>query len=192
MPTARLLPLILLAAGPLAAQMPQSDSARLVVTQDGRPAGTEDFAFRIASRDGEAMTSFVAATSGVTDAMRVAVTVSPRRLTLRVAVGDREAAREYPGGPATLVADERVLSLYALAAGLAPGAVTVYGPPPNGRRPGTIEQGSEPLPGGRVGSRQVILRSGEDVVMVWYDSDGRLLRVEIPSRRLSGERVVSR
>ncbi len=185
------LPLLILLTGPLAAQMPQSDSARLVITQDGRPVGTEDFAFRIgAGRDGEGVTSFVATTSGPTDPMRVAVSVGPRRLTLRVAVGDREAAREHPGGPATLVADERILSLYALAAGLAPGAVTVYGPPPNGRRPGMIEQGSATLPAGGA-SRHVILRSGEDVVNIWYDRDGRLLRVEIPSRRLSGERVMS-
>jgi hypothetical protein len=186
------LPLLILLTSPLAAQMPQSDSARLVVTQDGRPVGTEDFAFRTApGRDGETVTSFVATTSGPTDPMRVAASVGLRRLTLRVAVGDREAAREYPGGPATLVADERVLSLYALAAGLAPGAVTVYGPPPNGRRPGIIEQGSETLPAGGT-SRHVILRSGEDVVNIWYDRDGRLLRVEIPSRRLSGERVITR
>jgi hypothetical protein len=181
--------LILLSASPLAAQMPQSDSARLVVTQDGRPVGTEDFAFRTApGRDGEVVTSFVATTSGSTEPMRVAASVGQRRLTVRVAVGDREAAREYPGGPATLVADERVLSLFALAAGIPPGAVTVYGPPPNGRRPGNIERGSAALPGGGA-SRHVILRSGEDVVNIWYDGEGRLLRVEIPSRRLSGERV---
>jgi len=180
-----------LAATPLSAQIPQSDSARLVVTQDGQPVGTEDFALRVGpTRDGDTLVSFVATTSGA-DPMRVAVTASARRLTVRVAAGGREAAREYPGGPAALVADERVLSLFALAAGLASGSVTVYGPPPNGRRPGSLEAGSAALPAGGAGSRHVVLRSGDDVVNIWFDREGRLLRVEIPSRRLSAERVIS-
>jgi hypothetical protein len=182
---------VTLAARALPAQVPQSDSARLIVTQDGLPIGTEDFALRVSqTRDGETQVSFVATTSGAAP-MRVAVTAGGRRLTVRVAAGDREAAREYPGGPAALVADERVLSLYALVAGHAPGSVTVYGPPPNGRRPGTLEAGSSPLPSGAGEARHVVLRSGEDVVNVWYDRAGRLLRVNIPSRRLSAERVVS-
>jgi hypothetical protein len=180
-----------LATSPLRAQIPQSDSARLVVSQDGRPVGTEDFALRVSrTQDGESQVSFVATTSGA-DPMRVAVTAGARRLTVRVAAGDREAAREYPGGTGALVADERVLSLYALMAGAVAGGVTVYGPPPNGRRPGSLEAGSTPLPGGPPGTRHVILRSGEDVVNIWYDGTGRLLRVDIPSRRLSAERVVT-
>jgi len=187
------LPLALaLTAGPLTAQMPTADSARFVITQEGQPLGTEDFAFRVGQTgSGEPAVSFVASTTAP-EALRLAVTVGPRRITVRVASSAGEAAREYPGGSATLVADERVLTLYALAAGIAPGAVTVYGPPPGGRRTGTLELGHDPLPGASGPTRHMILRSGEDVVNLWYDPSGRLLRVEIPSRGLNGERVISR
>jgi hypothetical protein len=187
----RLLVLTLLGT-PLAAQMPQADSARLVITQGGQPVGTEDFALRIGTgASGETAVSFVASTTAP-EPLRIAVTAGQRRITVRVASQDGEAAREYPGGTSALVADERVLSLYALTAGVTPGPVTVYGPPPGGRRDGRLEIGAEPLPGGGGSARHLVLRTGEDVVNLWYDPAGRLLRVEIPSRGLAGERVVAR
>ncbi|MDH5196497.1 MAG: hypothetical protein OEY20_04540 [Gemmatimonadota bacterium] len=179
----------LLLATPLAAQPPASDSARLVVMKDGAPVGTEDFAFR--SGNGEDAIRFVATTTGGTDPLRVAVTTTPRRLTMRVASGTGEVAREYPGGPRSVVADERVLSLYALLALVQPGPVIVHGPPPGGRRDGTLEDGgTAPMPNGGPPARRLTLRSGEDIVRVWLDGGGRLLRVEIPSRGLSAERVI--
>lgn len=188
-PTLRLTIVPLLLATPLAAQRPSSDSARLVVMQNGAPVGTEDFAFR--SGNGDGTIRFVATTNGGTDPLRVAVTTAARRLTVRVASGTGEVAREYPGGPQTVVADERVLSLYALLALTQPGPVTVHGPPPGGRRDGTLEDGGvESPPGGGPPARHLTLRSGEDLVQVWLDDGGRLLRVEIPSRGLSAERVI--
>jgi hypothetical protein len=186
-----LLPLAcLFAAAPLAAQRPASDSARLVVMQAGNPVGTEDFAFRSGTGGEGAALSFVATTNGGDDPLRVAVTTGPRRITVRVASGAGEAAREYPGGPQAVVADERVLSLYALLAHVDPGPVTVYGPPPGGRRTGTVEDGgTEPPPGGGPSLRRLTLRSGEDIARVWLDAGGRLMRVEIPSRNLTAERV---
>jgi hypothetical protein len=184
-----LLPLAcLFAAAPLAAQRPASDSARLVVMQAGNPVGTEDFAFR-SGGEGAGL-SFVATTNGGADPLRVAVTTGPRRITVRVASGAGEAAREYPGGGQAVVADERVLSLYALLAHVDPGPVTVYGPPPGGRRAGTVEDGgTEVPPGGGPPLRRLTLRSGEDIARVWLDDGGRLMRVEIPSRNLTAERV---
>ena len=179
----------LLLATPLAAQRPASDSARLVVMQDGAPVGTEDFAFR--SGNGEDVIRFVATTNGGSDPLRVAVTTAARRLTVRVASATGEVAREYPGGPQSVVADERVLSLYALLVLVQPGPVTVHGPPPGGRRDGTLEDGgTEAVPGGGPRARRLTLRSGEDIVRIWLDEGGRLLRVEIPSRGLSAERVI--
>jgi len=180
----------LLAAAPLAAQRPATDSARLVVTQGGDPVGTEDFAFRSGTGGEGATLSFVATTNGGADPLRVAVTSGPRRITVRVASSAGEAAREYPGGSQAVVADERVLSLYALLAHVDPGPVTVFGPPPGGRRAGTVEDaGTAPPPGGGPPLRHLTLRSGEDVVQVWLDAAGRLMRVEIPSRGLTAERV---
>jgi hypothetical protein len=181
----------LVAAGPLAAQRPASDSARLIVMQGGAPVGSEDFAFRSGSGSEGATLSFVATTNGGPEPLRVAVTTGQRRLTVRVATSAGEAAREYPGGSQAVVADERVLSLYALLAHVDPGPVTVYGPPPGGRRTGTLEdRGSEPRPGGGPPLRHLTLRSGQDVVDVWLDAAGRLIIVEIPSRELRAERVV--
>jgi len=134
--------------------------------------------------------NFVATTNTGTEALRVAVTVGPTRMTIRMATPTGEIAREYPGGGRGLVADERVLSLYALLAGVAPGPVTVFGPPPGGRRSGTLEDGgTAPSQGGGPPTRRLVLRSGEDVANVWLDDAGRLVRVEVPSRRLVAERV---
>jgi hypothetical protein len=180
----------LLAAVPLAAQRPASDSARLVVRQEGDPVGTEDFAFRSGTGAEGATLSFVATTNGGADPLRVAVTAGQRRITVRVASSAGESAHEHPGGAHAVVADERVLSLYALLAHVDPGPVTVYGPPPGGRRAGTLEDaGTEPAPDGGPPFRRLVLRSGEDIVRIWLDDAGRLIRVEIPSRSLTAERV---
>jgi len=180
-----------LTVSPLGAQMPGADSARLVVMQNGEPVGTEDFAFQADSGRADRVVRFVASTTAP-EPLRIAVTAGARRITVRVASRDGEAAREYPGGGSALVADERALSLYALAAAIPAGPVTVYGPPPGGRRSGTLTAGSAPLPGGPAATRNMVLRSGEDVVNLWFDRAGRLLRVEIPSRGLAAERVVGR
>jgi len=180
----------LLVAAPLAGQRPASDSARLIVMQAGAPVGSEDFAFRSAAGPDGAALSFVATTNGGLEPLRVAVTTGQRRITVRVATTGGEAAREYPGGRQAVVADERVLSLYALLAHVDPGPVTVYGPPPGGRRTGTVEDaGTGSPPGGGPPLRRLTLRTGEDVVQVWLDAAGRLIQVEIPSRDLRAERV---
>lgn len=187
-----LAPLALLGFGPAAhAQIIKSDSARLVVMQGNRPIGTEDFALRTGGPAGAQEVSFVATTNGDSESLRVVVTVGARRLTIRVASASGEAAREYPSGPRTLVVDERVLSLFALVARLQTGPVTVYGPPPGGRRAATLtDAGSDRLPGIAEPLRHLVLRTGEDVVDIWLDAEGRLIRVAIPSRDLSAERVI--
>lgn len=190
--TASVALLTLLAAAPVAAQAATSDSARLVVTQDGQPIGTEDFAYRVGAAGVDPTTvTFVATTNGAPRQLRAGITIGARRITVRIATADGETGREYPGGPNAVVADERILALYALLARHDPGPVTVYGPPPGGRRPGTLEDaGQVRLPGTNAPGRKLTLRSGEDVVDVWFDVAGRLMRVEIPSRRLVAERVV--
>jgi hypothetical protein len=187
-----LVPVALVGLSPAAdAQTIKSDSARLVVMQGNRPIGTEDFALRTAGPAGSQEVSFVATTNGDSESLRVVVTVRARRLTIRVASASGEAAREYPAGPRTLVVDERVMSLFALVARLQTGPVTVYGPPPGGRRSATLtDAGSDRLPGMADPLHHLVLRSGEDVVDIWLDAEGRLIRVAIPSRDLSAERVI--
>jgi hypothetical protein len=173
------------------AQTVRSDSARLVVTQAGRPIGTEDFALRIGTGSaGSPEASFVATTNGDSESLRVVVAVGARRITIRVASAAGEAAREYPGGSRSLVVDERVLSLFTLVARVDPGTVTVFGPPPGGRRSASLsEVGQDRFPGAPQPLRHLVLRSGEDVVDIWLDPQGRLIRVAIPSRELVAERV---
>jgi hypothetical protein len=173
------------------AQAITSDSARLVVTQGGHPIGTEDFALRLGTgSDGSPEVSFVATTNGDSESLRVVVAAGAHRITIRVASAAGEAAREYPGGSKSLVVDERVLALFALVARVDVGTVTVFGPPPGGRRTASLtDVGQDRFPGSSRPLRHLVLRSGEDVVDVWLDSQGRLIRVAIPSRDLVAERV---
>lgn len=182
-----------LSASEARAQPVTSDSARLVVTQGSRPVGTEDFAYQVqTAAGGQEVVQLVATTGGSNGGVRAAVTETPRRITVRIATADGETGREYPGGPDAVVADERMLSLFALLARRTTGPVTVHGPPPGGRRAGTLEDaGVERLPGLGFDTRRLVLRTGEDVVQVWLDLRGRLIRVEIPSRGLSAERVIT-
>lgn len=171
------------------------DSARLVVRQGTRVIGGEEFSFEVVmDGDVQAVTFLASAEYPPLPIRRVVATAGARRVTVRVVTGEGESAREYPGSRRALLADERMLSLFALAGRLEPGAVTVYAPPPGGRRQATLEdQGAEPLPeGGGVTARHLVLRSGEDVTDIWLDADGRLLRVVIPSRSLVADRLARR
>jgi hypothetical protein len=184
------LALVALAPAPGRAQQVASDSARLLVMRSDRVIGSEDFAYRRQTESAGGGVSFVATATGDSATLRVALTAGPRRITVRVASGAGETAREYPGGAPALVADERVLSLYALVAQLDPGPITVFGPPPGGRRAATLTLvGDEARPGTSALLRHLVVQSGEDLVDVWLDPEGRLMRVAIPSRGLVAERV---
>ncbi|MDH3496142.1 MAG: hypothetical protein OER21_05225 [Gemmatimonadota bacterium] len=171
------------------------DSARLVVRQGARVIGSEEFSFEVIPDGASQAVTFLASADYPPQPMRrVVATAGARRVTVRMVSGEGESAREYPGSGRALLADERMLSLFALAGRLEPGPVTVYAPPPGGRRQATLEdRGAELLPDGNGASaRHLILRSGEDITDIWLDADGRLLRVAIPSRSLVADRLARR
>jgi hypothetical protein len=171
------------------AQQPERDAGKLVVRQGGVIVGEEEFSVE---RVSGGINLIVTASYPPAVPNRLAASFGPRRITVRLASNGTEVAREYPGGAQTIVVAEHALSLYAVAGGLAPGPVTIQGAGSPSRRSGTLEdRGREPLPqlDGSL-ARRVTLRAGEEVIELWYDSAGRLVRIAIPAKDLTAERAV--
>ena len=107
-----------------------------------------------------------------------------------------ERAREFPATPPVLVLDDSVFALYLPAAWHArpqPVAVTAIFPR-HGRREALAVQdlGVQPTAVNRdpASLRHVTVNGGANrLVHLWLGPDGRLLKVEIPSRRLTAERA---
>jgi hypothetical protein len=171
------------------AQQPERDAGKLVVRQGGVIVGEEEFSVE---RVSGGINLIVTASYPPAVPNRLAASFGPRRITVRLASNGTEVAREYPGGAQTIVVAEHALSLYAVAGGLAPGPVTIQGAGSPSRRSGTLEdRGREPLPqlDGSL-ARRVTLRAGEEVIELWYDAAGRLMRIAIPAKDLTAERAV--
>ena len=118
------------------------------------------------------------------------------RVTLRYLGHAIERAREFPAGAVTLVLDDSVFALYAAAAWRAspvPATFTVIYP--RGARRATLtirDLGLEATTVNRnpAALRHVVLSGGADgAVHLWLTRDGRLLKVEIPARRVVAERA---
>jgi len=118
------------------------------------------------------------------------------RVTLRYLAHAIERAREFPAGAVTLVLDGSVFALYAAAAWRAspvPATLTVIYP--RGARRATLtirDLGLEATTVNRnpAALRHVVLSGGADgAVHLWLTRDGRLLKVEIPARRVVAERA---
>ena len=86
-----------------------------------------------------------------------------------------------------------MLSLYALPPGTAPGTVRLVSPR-HGSRVDFIlsDRGFEETVVGtrRRELRHLVLSDAADVRHLWYDAGGRLMKVEIPARRLLAVREV--
>jgi hypothetical protein len=118
------------------------------------------------------------------------------RFTVRFLARTAERAREFPADRRAVVLDDSVFALYLFAswrAAAAPGTLTAI--IPRGLRRETVQiqdQGLESttLNGRPTALRHVTLTGGANaVVHLWLDAAGRLMKVEIPSRRLTAERV---
>jgi len=119
------------------------------------------------------------------------------RFTVRFVARATERAREFPSGGRPVVLDDSVFTLYLFAAwratGQTPGQLTAI--VPRGLRRETVEiqdQGlaTTSLNHAPVTLRHVTVTGGPNVVVhLWLDADARLMKVEIPSRRLSAERA---
>jgi len=118
------------------------------------------------------------------------------RFTVRLVARETERAREFPTGPRAAVLDDSVFALYLFAAWRAsaePSSLTAI--VPRGLRRETIQvqdHGLAPTTLNRDPTtlRHVSVTGGlNGVVHLWLDAGGRLMKVEIPSRRLSAERL---
>jgi len=118
------------------------------------------------------------------------------RFTVRFVARATERAREFPAGGRPVVLDDSVFALYLFAAwraGGPPGPVTAI--MPRGLRRDAVEivdrgLATTTLNHSPVSLRQVTVTGGPNqVVYLWLDAAGRLMKVEIPSRRLTAERA---
>ena len=121
--------------------------------------------------------------------LRILGQLTRGRFTVRLLGRRTERAREFPAPPPTAVLDDSVFALYlpvAWQGRLRPGGVTGVFPRAGRRELLTVQDlgGEGPL-------RHVTVTGGESrLVHIWLEPDGRLAKVEIPSRRLVAERVV--
>lgn len=196
--TSRLLSTIFVAAvcaHPLqaASQIPPVDEAVFVVRANGQVVGREEIALRqVTDATGRpGWTLSVINEYPHTASVRTFARFGARRVTIRIATIGGETAREYPNRANTLLADEWVLGLYAAAAATEPGPVSVLYPRAGTRVAGTLEdRGMEQTTMGAAGRtlRHVVLTLPDDTHHIWFDGQGRLMKVAIPSRNLVAER----
>jgi hypothetical protein len=118
------------------------------------------------------------------------------RFTVRFVARAAERAREFATGPRALVLDDSVFALYLFAgwqATSAGGSITAIVPRSLRRESVEVrDHGSASTTVNRASTmlRHVSVNGGANsVVHLWFDSAGRLMKVEIPSRRLTAERA---
>ncbi len=126
------------------------------------------------------------------DLRRVLISMTPRRITVRVATAEGETAREHPARIPHLLVDDSVFAAHALppARGRAPVRVmTLVGT--RGSVAQVVDHGMETTQTGRTTRelRRVSLRMDGSVRHLWYGPDGRLWKVADPGRRLVATRV---
>ena len=121
------------------------------------------------------------------------VQFGPRILILKTQRSTGETFREYPGVSRNWVVDDSLLSLYALPPGTDTGTVRLVAPRSGVRVDFRLtNRGFEDT---LVGTRRrsllhLVLTAATDVRHLWYDESGRLMKVEIPARRLVAVREV--
>jgi len=130
------------------------------------------------------------------DPLRILGQLSRGRFGIRLLGRRTERAREFPAPPPAAILDDSVFSLYAPAAWRArPQPVQLTGIFPRGGRREVLAvqdlgiQGTA-LNRDHASLRHITVRGGaSQLVHLWLGPDGRLLKVDIPSRRLTAERA---
>ncbi len=205
-------------AATAAPQGPVLDAGTLVISRSGVVVGREEFTVRrgrSSGPDGYTITSAVSyppSSPSVTlspvvelgpDSIpvqvqfdvygdgqsRVYARFGPRRITLRVVRPGGESARELPAVGGEIVADDSVFGLYAIPP--ARGARHAVAPRSGARFPlEVVDRGTErtTLQGVPRDLRHDVLRLGSQERHLWYDQNGRLMKVEVPALNLTAER----
>jgi hypothetical protein len=118
------------------------------------------------------------------------------RFTVRLVARATERAREFPTGQRAVVLDDSVFALYAFAAwraSSAPSTLTAIFP--RGLRRETVQIRDLGLASTTLNRDPARLRhitlgaEGPGAVQLWLDENGRLMKVEIPARHLTAERL---
>lgn len=128
--------------------------------------------------------------------MRILGQAGRGRFTVRFLTRHTERAREFPAGSRTVVLDDSVYAPYLLAAWHArAAAVTLRAVVPRALRQETLVvqalgPASTTLNHETVTLTHVTVQGGPNqTVHVWLDPRGRLMKVEIPSRQVTVERI---
>jgi hypothetical protein len=118
------------------------------------------------------------------------------RFTVRLVARATERAREFPAVGRTVVLDDSAMALYLFVAWRAASEpVTLTAIVPRGLRRDSLQVQDRGLEATAVNRDPATLRhitvtgGPNQVVHLWLDAAGRLLKVEIPTRRVSAERV---
>ena len=118
------------------------------------------------------------------------------RFTVRSVAKAAERAREFSTGKRTVVLDDSVFALYLFAGWIASSQATeLTAILPRALKREIVQvqdQGVSPTTLNRDPARLrhiTVTRESGETVELWLDSAGRLMKVEVPSRRLIAERV---
>jgi hypothetical protein len=116
------------------------------------------------------------------------------RFTVRFVARATERAREFPTGQRAVVLDDSVFATYLFAAWQARSeAVSLTAIFPRSLRRETVQVqdlGLESPPRNPEAKlRHISVTGGSEAVHLWLDGAGRLMRLQIPSRRLTVERL---
>ena len=122
------------------------------------------------------------------------VDFTSRRITVRNRTSAGESAGQYPRPDRVLLVDDSLLSMLAMLPGTIPGPLTLFYPR-TGRmmRVQLADHGTEAtmLTDGERQLKHLIVESNDLSWHLWYDSQGRLMKLEIPADGLTAIRTTS-
>ncbi|HWC73639.1 MAG TPA: hypothetical protein VG454_06850 [Gemmatimonadales bacterium] len=117
------------------------------------------------------------------------------RFTVRYVAKAAERAREFSTGNRTVVLDDSVFALYLFAAWIASQSTEVTAILPRSLQREIVQASDHGVTATTLNRdparlRHVtVTRASGETVELWLDTAGRLMKVEIPSRRLTAERL---
>jgi hypothetical protein len=122
---------------------------------------------------------------------RIYLQFGPHRVTLRDVHPGGESARELPRASPAILVDDSVFALYALLPRGAGHLAALAARTGEQSAAQIIDRGDEHTTLQGVGRtlRHLVLRVGEQPRDLWYDAQGRLMRVDLPAAGLVAERL---
>jgi hypothetical protein len=123
----------------------------------------------------------------------IAVTLNGRRFVARTRTPSGEQEREYRAAPGAVLLEQDVAHQYWFLSQLPEGTDVSVLVPRAGTQNHVVVRAARAesldLPGGAVQARHVTFEIDKDVHEVWYDADGRVLKVSVPATGFVAERT---